>query len=222
LGLVLLAVVWLLGKLAHLPWLLAWLPDMAEKIQPTWSNALALVPVVLGALGVKRFLGDHVGDVQQLVSYEETEALYERRHRVLAASIRQLEHVLCDPACQRALIVAHSLVTGVAYDALRDLAESNIAHHGEDPFKGPVPLDKIEYFITLGSPIDKINYFFVDLQSKCRIYEVLGRSWVGGGGLSPWKQPPPPPSCARNVVLGRGRHGRLPGQGLGPRGALTP
>lgn len=187
-GLVLMAILWALQQLAAFPQIAEWMPAFAKKIQPTWENALALVPVVLAALGIRRFLSDHVGDVQQFVSYEETEMLYERRKRVLASAIRQLEHVLTDDACQRVVIVAHSLGTAVAYDALRDLAERNIAFDGQDPFKGPVKLAKIEHFVTLGSPIDKINYFFVTLQSKFRIYEVLARSLRGDIGSTPFSK----------------------------------
>jgi len=187
-GLVLLALLWALQRAAEWPQLTVWLPAFAAKLKPTWENVIALVPVVLGALGVKRFLRDHVGDVQQFVSYQETEALYERRRRVIASAVRQLEHVLCDDACKRVLIVSHSLGTAVAFDALRDVAERNIAHAQDDPFKGPTPLKKIEHFVTLGSPIDKINYFFIATQSKYRIYEVLVNSLRGDMGSAPFSK----------------------------------
>lgn len=87
-GLVLLALAWLLRQAVGDPRLALWLPGIAEKLNPTWENMLTLIPVVLAALGINRFLRDHVGDVQQFVSYEETEVLYERRCRVLAAAVR--------------------------------------------------------------------------------------------------------------------------------------
>jgi len=185
LGLVLLAVLWVLRGLGAAPRIATRLP---KQLQPTWENALALIPVVLAALGIKRFLADHVGDVQQYVSYEETDSLYERRQRVLAAATRQLEHVLRDEACRRVVIVAHSLGTAIAFETLRDLAERNIAHEGADPMKGPVPLHKVEHLITLGSPIDKINYFFVITQSRYVIYEVLARTLRGDIGSAPFSK----------------------------------
>jgi len=202
LSLVAILVLLLLGVLALLAavsTLTASMPMIpSEALKPDLKNAFMLLSVFFGAVGVRAFLRDYIGDVQQFVTYEEVQPLYERRQKILSMGTRTLSHVLKDPQCERVVIVAHSLGTAVALDAVLQLRSSNQASapsaSAGDVMKGPLPLGKIQHFITCGSPIDKINYFFAALRSGSRSYESVIEALRGdittvpfsGGGRQPY------------------------------------
>ncbi len=154
--------------------------------------------MLASAIGVTSFLRDYVGDIQQFVTYEEAQPLYERRQKILGMAVRTLKHVLEDEQCERVVIVAHSLGTAVALDTVLQLRGSNQAQKPDadagEVMKGPLRLSRIQHFITCGSPIDKINYFFAALRSISRSYESLIEGLRGditsvpfsGGGRQPY------------------------------------
>lgn len=178
-GLLVFAATLALGYAAQfVPLLPANIKEAVEpSIKPTVSNAASMVMVLVGLLGGGRFLKDSVGDVQQFVTYEEAEPLHERRQKIIGAAETTLKHVLASPGCKRVVVVGHSLGTAVALDTIlrlhgvNDAGETSAKAKGES-FK-PVPLDLIEYFITSGSPIDKINYFFATLRSDNATFETM-------------------------------------------------
>jgi hypothetical protein len=139
-------------------------------LDPSFGTAAGLVVSLGLALGLGRFLTAYMGDVEAWATYEETDEKHERRARVMASGCALLSHVLSDPKCARVVVVAHSLGTSVAHDTLLALANSNRARNAQDPIAGPVPLDKIRHFVTMGSPIDKINYFFESYRSAWHRY----------------------------------------------------
>jgi pimeloyl-ACP methyl ester carboxylesterase len=185
-----------LAKASTIPVLVHLAGDDALKTD--LPHALGLLSLLLGAVGVRAFLRDYVGDIQQFVTYEDAQPLYDRRQKILAMGTRTLRHVLLDPNCERVVIVGHSLGTAVALDAVLQLRASNQAANPSasagEVMKGPLPLDRIQHFITCGSPIDKINYFFAALRSMSRSYESLIEDLRGditsvpfsGGGRQPY------------------------------------
>ncbi|MGD9332157.1 MAG: hypothetical protein PVJ53_12650, partial [Desulfobacterales bacterium] len=82
-----------------------------------------------------------------------------------------ISHVLQDPDCKRAVMVAHSLGTAVAHDVLLQAARHNRAYNATDPISGPIPLEKMTHWVTFGSPIDKIQYFFESYKSRHHRYK---------------------------------------------------
>ena len=168
----------------------AWIPATFTKdLGPTPQLVATVVSLALSTFGITKFLEDFVGDVQQYVSYEETDRLYQRRKAVLESGMRQLRHVLLDPLCKRVVVVAHSLGTAVAVDSLLGLWRYNRAARASGAPKDPVDLEKISHLLTYGSPVDKINYFFAVGRSDSATYEDLVESLRGDIGTPPFSKP---------------------------------
>jgi len=192
LALVLLAGGVLFGILVVLQSLLAFpaLADLLTKLdtplKADWKTAVAIAASLASLVGIAKFLTDYLGDVEAWATYEETDIKHMARNKVLDQSLELLTHVLCDPACERVTVVAHSLGTSVAHDALLALTRRNRAYKPEDPIAGPVPLSKIEHFVTMGSPIDKIEYFFESYSSPSHRYKRVIEALRGDIGSPPF------------------------------------
>jgi hypothetical protein len=147
---------------------------------------LVLLPLTL-IVGTRlnQFLSDYLGDVQQYVTYEETDVKYQRRTKILDDTVSLLRHVVLDPCCTRIVVIAHSLGSVIAYDSLLELHRYNLAIKANtqqpdilaNPLDSSAPqepaqldLDKIQHFVTMGSPIDKTQYFFATLRSRVSRY----------------------------------------------------
>jgi hypothetical protein len=182
----------LLGILFILQSVLAFAPlaellaRFGEPPKADWKAAVAVGIALATLVGVTRFLTDYLGDVEAWATYEETDVKHAARNKVLDLSMQILTHVLSDPACERVTVVAHSLGTSVAHDALLALNRRNMALRPKDPIAGPVPLHKIEHFVTMGSPIDKIEYFFESYSSASHRYKRVIEALRGDIGTSPF------------------------------------
>jgi pimeloyl-ACP methyl ester carboxylesterase len=88
-----------------------------------------------------------------------------------------IEHVTGDPLCKRLVIVAHSLGTAVAFDALRSLALRNRALGGAG--KPLVQIAKVKSLVTLGSPIDKLDCLFGSTDGRTYREELLRDELLG-------------------------------------------
>ena len=143
---------------------------LRDTFHPSVSTATGLLVNLLIAFGLGKFLTNYMGDVEAWVTYEETDEKHIRRRRVLDEATRIATHVLLDPRCERVVVISHSLGTSVAHDTLLTLARNNRARNPENPISGPVPLEKISHFVTIASPIDKINYFFESTRSAFHRY----------------------------------------------------
>lgn len=143
---------------------------LAEKLKPSLPNTLAALGLLMSAIGITRFVTSYLGDVQFWCTYEETDEKHVKRAAILTLATQQLEHVLADERCTRVVVVAHSLGTAIAMDALLQLARHNRARNNQDPVGGPITLSKIVAFVTMGSPIDKIHYFFESYRSSYHRY----------------------------------------------------
>jgi hypothetical protein len=139
-----------------------------EKLLPTPRNITILITTILSALGLSNFLKEYMGDVYFWCTYEETAKKHQTRRAILDCSTESLKHVLLNDDCERIVVVAHSLGTTIAYDTILELARTNRAR-GLSP-KDKFPLEKIQHFITLASPIDKVHYFFENQTSKYHRY----------------------------------------------------
>ena len=149
----------------------------------TFKNVVGICAFLASVFGAGSFLRDYLGDVQVWTTYEETDEKYKKRKDILVASSGMLEHVLRDEDCNRVVVVAHSLGTTVALDALLELNRYNSARPGD-----PLPIDKIDLFITMGSPIDKVHYFFESLQGKYHRYNRIADELRGDLGTPPFSK----------------------------------
>lgn len=148
------------------------------------SASLALASVA----GVGKMLSDYMGDVESWATYEETDEKHVARNKVMDQSLEVMTHVLNDPDCDRVAVVSHSLGTSIAHDALLSLTRRNRGSgvREQDVMKKPVPLEKIEHFITMGSPIDKIEYFFESYASASHRYKRVVETLRGDIGTAPF------------------------------------
>lgn len=143
-------------------------------LESSTQNILTVAGILLGIFGITRFIKDYLGDVQMWATYTETDEKYLRRAKVLEKARSIFHHILHDEKCDRVVVVAHSLGTSVAHDALLDIGRFNRARNiGGAPIKSPLPLYKIEHFISIATPIDKIYYFFESYKSKSHRYNRI-------------------------------------------------
>jgi hypothetical protein len=159
---------WSRGLAAGMP-LASW-AGLRATFEQTPANALAMLSLMLSALGLTRFVKVYLGDVQFWCTYEETDEKHAKRAAILGEATLVLEHVLADEYCARVVVVAHSLGTAIAMDALLQLGRHNRARTTNNPISGPLPLERIVVFVTMGSPVDKIHYFFESYRSAYHRY----------------------------------------------------
>jgi hypothetical protein len=168
-----------LGLSGTIPVLAKYVPLLGEA----GSIAMLFVTGLLSLAGITSFLKSALGDVRAWASYRETDIGNRKRQEILVAARRTMARVLSDPKCERVVVTAHSLGTTIAHDTLLSLTRANRALNRENPIEGPLPLIKIEHFITWGSPIDKVEYFFESSTSTShrylRVQEIL-RGDTGG------------------------------------------
>jgi hypothetical protein len=163
------------------------LRDWNIPLAANWTTAVSVTGSVV-ALVFGKFLTDYMGDVESWATYEETDLKHVARDKVIDCSLEVLNHVLSDDACKRVTIVAHSLGTSVAHDALLALNRRNRAGHPDDPVGGPPDLGKIEHVVTMGSPIDKIEYFFESYRSPSHRYRRVIEELRGDIGTAPFSR----------------------------------
>ena len=166
----------------HLPAMLV------DRVKPTWMNSIALGGLLATFLGLSGFLTSYMGDVQAWTTYEETNTKHLLRQKVIDAGVATLKHVLSHERCARVVIVSHSLGTSVAHDTLLALARLNKASpdHRQDPIAGPLPLTKISHFVSIASPIDKVQYLFESYKSKFHRYKRVVEELRGDIGDIPF------------------------------------
>lgn len=159
---------------------------LGNLVFPNLKNTISLLVLFASLLGITGFLKNYLGDVELWTTYEETDEKYTKRKEILEKAFLLLTHVLEDPCCERVVIVGHSLGSAIAYDTLLEASRYNRARNASDPMKGDLPLEKIDHFITLGSPIDKIHYFFESHRGKYHRYNRVVEEVRGDIGTVPF------------------------------------
>ncbi len=128
---------------------------------PDWILLLSAVVLPATYYFGRAFFRNFLSDVVFWTTTFEKDTRHQKRRDILKASEATLRHVLADPMCSRVVIVAHSLGTAIAYETLLNLGRRARAETGSDEDAGSEPLlGKLSHFITFGSPIDRIAYFF--------------------------------------------------------------
>ncbi len=159
--------------------------DNPDKIQHTpFASTYPYLPLVLMltvplvAAVIWHVFTYLVADIRAWTAYQERDALNPRRSEILRAAVTLFHDLANDKNCKRIVIIAHSLGTAIAYDALRHLGR--LADDGPTANEGLAKaMEKITDFITMGSPIDRLSFFFGHHQSRHyrynRIMEHLDR-----------------------------------------------
>ena len=146
-------------------------PDLSRAAGGTlqWPWAAALAAVSLTSLSFsRRFLRDYLGDVLQWTTYQETRERFGRRKSIMSMGSDMIRHVAADPSCTGVTILGHSLGSAIAFESLLSISRSAAAgargmHSHAAAEAGPdllPPGGMVANLITMGSPIDKMHYFF--------------------------------------------------------------
>lgn len=139
--------------------------------------AVGLLGTAAPILIVRHLLTTLVSDVRYWAAISENDLHNDARAAVLRRSTALIRHVTADPACRRLVIVAHSLGTAIAHDALRELGRRARAGLEADGADGGYR--KIDTLITLGSPIDKLACLFESTDGRTYREELLRDQLTG-------------------------------------------
>ena len=152
-------------------------------------SALTGLGFVVTLLGLPMFLRRFLGDVVFWCTYEETDVRFKKRREILDFGVKVVKHVLRDPQCKRVVVLAHSLGTAIAHDVLLELGKDDWARTHNRPGFDLVSTDelnKIEHFVTAGSPIDKVHYFFESDPGPSHRYTRVSDTIRGDMGRKPF------------------------------------
>ena len=149
----------------------------SSQTEQTPANLLAMLSLMLSAVGLARSSGRISATSSSGARTKETDEKHAKRSAILGQATLVLEHVLADRRCARVVVVAHSMGTAIAMDALLQLGRHNRARTADNPIRSPLPLEKIVVFVTMrGSPIDKIHFFFESSESAYHRYIRVSRA----------------------------------------------
>ena len=122
---------------------------LIQMIPPVLA-AFGLVFLLLGgfARGARYFLTESIGDVQVYSERDENSAHYAAREAILDEA-EKLFKVIADRGYEHIVVVGHSLGSVIAFTALDRLVR-----------RVPELLPRIKAFITIGTALEKVRYFF--------------------------------------------------------------
>jgi pimeloyl-ACP methyl ester carboxylesterase len=123
--------------------------------------AFVLVFVIVGsvAAGARRFLAESLGDVQVYSERDENSEHFAAREEVLAEAEKAFA-VIARRGYKHIVVVGHSLGAVIAFTSLDRLGR-----------RLPPLLERIEAFVTLGSALEKVRYFFERAKPRDRAAE---------------------------------------------------
>ena len=156
------------------------------RFLPVGLTLGVLIVIFLIGYGIRGFLRHYLGDLYLWTTYEETAAKNEKRRKILNTAIGYLSHVLQDEACERVVVIGHSMGTTVAHDTILELANLNRAQKKKDSKRVDLRLQRIQQFVTFGSVIDKVHYLFETVSSPSYRYTFVVDHIRGDLGTSPF------------------------------------
>lgn len=114
-----------------------------------------IVNIAKGILGSS--VPDFAGDLVSYLDLDTRSGRFGTRERIINGAVDDLRELLMDNRYYQIIIIGHSLGSVIAYDALnRIMLEVNLGSIDIYDFK------KITGFITFGSPLDMISFFFYE------------------------------------------------------------
>ena len=147
------------------------MPVLGKLVQR--SPLAALLVSQIARLG-KSFVVDSFGDVTVYTATDMKSEHFKVRKAMLDGAVEKLEWLLKkpeqpeqpeQPEYQRVIVVGHSLGSVVAYDALNRINNRmNVGLVGRDL------AGKVKGFVTIGSPLDKIAFFFREREEQTDRY----------------------------------------------------
>jgi hypothetical protein len=148
------------------------------QMLPPVMVAFALVFVTVGFVlrAARRFLAESLGDVQVYAERDENSEHFAAREAVLKETEKTFE-LIARREYQHIVVIGHSLGAVIAFTALDRLAR-----------RIPPILSRIDAFITIGTALEKVRYFFErrkeqDDEASARLVAparniARGRAWL--------------------------------------------
>lgn len=145
---------WYLKQLGWIMRIAAYLPRTVLVTAARWLGPLA---VFLNPLfrWLRTTLIDFIGDIVIYTSTDMKSQFYTVRKQILDGAVEELKALLQDKCYRRILIVGHSLGSVIGFDAL-----NRINHEMNTGSIATRLASRITGFVTFGSPLDKIAFFF--------------------------------------------------------------
>jgi len=104
---------------------------------------------------IKQSIVDFIGDIVAYTSIDINSKFYNVRISILEESVAELTAILENPKYDQVIVAGHSLGSVIAYDTL-----NRINQNMNLKLIDPKYAKKIKGFVTFGSPLDKIAFFF--------------------------------------------------------------
>lgn len=147
-------------------------PAVYTIVEPLADSGLPELLLLLGlAYILTRVFVDYLGDVALYTMAAENSTFFQTRVAIQKELSRQLRSLLRDKQYESVAIAGHSLGSVIGYDAI-SLLRAEVAR---DDTGDPSPVTRQEFaklttFITFGSPLNKVLYFF---RIKIKDYESV-------------------------------------------------
>lgn len=123
------------------------------KTTPILKYLEPLIKIFIGK--AEKLIIDYIGDVAIYTSTDIKAKTFKTRKQILDGAVERLRLLIEDDRYEQIIVVSHSLGTIISYDALNRInLEMNVNEALRKKAK------KITGFITFGSPLDKIAFFF--------------------------------------------------------------
>jgi hypothetical protein len=148
---------------------------------------LSLAILLYAFVRAKYYLSTFWSDVMFWTTQEEKDERFSRRREILISATRTLTHVLRDPNCARVVVIGHSLGSAIAHETLLRLGRRRTARAGGEMPLELARLEIISHFVTIGSPIDWIHYFFELHDSRYHRYNRIKEVLKGNTNDPPFK-----------------------------------
>lgn len=141
-------------------------------LTPLMKSGLPTLLLLLGAaFFLTRVFVDYLGDVALYTMAAENSTFFQTRVSIQKEMSQRLRDILRDRQYESVAIAGHSLGSVIGYDAISLLrAEVARGDTGEPSTVTREEFAKLTTFVTFGSPLNKVLYFF---RTKIRIYETV-------------------------------------------------
>jgi pimeloyl-ACP methyl ester carboxylesterase len=152
------------------------------------------LPAIILVTGVflwraRFYLSYVVADVMFWATTVEKDWRFARKREIVDSAEGLPEHVVFDPNCDRVIVIGHSLGSAIAFQGLIALGRKLLAPQGTAPIDHSNLL-KIKHLITVGSPIDRIHYFFELYESEYHRFNRIMDDVQGSTSDAPFSLKP--------------------------------
>jgi hypothetical protein len=146
-------------------WLLWDTPAVTQVRLAVGPQVLTVIGLVAVSVMIKRVLIDYVADIALYTTADENSAFYKTRLEILTESTDKLRWLLQQPDYEDVSLAGHSLGSVITYDTIGWLrmerqTDGASAAAGRPPSITEAQLSKLTAFMTFGSPLNKVAYFF--------------------------------------------------------------